>query len=73
MEGINVFKFSKEGLEDSIAGLTQLKPVLQQQVKLINKDKEQGDKDAQEIGEHFTTAINAMATLLVYMESEVEQ
>lgn len=73
MEGIKVFKFSQEGLKDSIAGLTQLKPVLQQQVKICNRDKKQGDIDAKEIGEHFTTAINAMATLLVYMESEAEQ
>lgn len=66
MEGIKVLKFSKEGLNNAIKGLTQLKPQLQQM--FLNIDFEgQGKKDAEEIGEHFTTAINAMATVLVYM------
>ncbi|NFG42103.1 hypothetical protein FC789_13080 [Clostridium botulinum] len=66
MEGIKIFKFSKEQLKDSIGGLSQLKPQLQQLCLNVNLDG-QGKEDAKELGEHFTTAINAMGTLLVYM------
>jgi len=38
MDGIKVFKFSKEGLTDAILGLSQLKPILQYQVLSANID-----------------------------------
>ena len=57
----------KDDLEDSLAGLSQLKPVLQQQLMLVN-DEGQGKKDAEERGKHFDTAITAMTMLLGQME-----
>ncbi|WP_455797576.1 hypothetical protein [Clostridium butyricum] len=69
MEGVKVFKFSEEGLKDSIAGLTQTKTQMQQMLLNINFEGK-GKEDSKELGEHFTTAINAMETLLVYIESE---
>ncbi len=71
MDGIKVFKFSKEGLTDAISGLSQLKPILQSQVLSANIDG-QGKEDYKEVGEHFDTAVNAMATLLIYMENKDE-
>lgn len=68
MEKFKVLKVSKEGLENSIAGLSELKPILQRQVIIANKDKKQGEFDAKELGEHFETAINAMITVLAFME-----
>ncbi|MEA4825062.1 MAG: hypothetical protein VB130_00275 [Clostridium sp.] len=62
-----VLKMSKEDLEKSIAGLSQLKPILQKQCLNINLDG-QGNKDAKELGNHFETAINAMITVLGFME-----
>lgn len=69
-----VLKLSKEGLESSIAGLSQIKPVLQKQCLMANIDG-QGKEDAKELGEHYDTAINAMITVLGLMESgsEVDQ
>lgn len=67
MDKIKILKLSKEGLESSIAGLTQLKPILQKQCLAANLDG-QGKQDAKELGEHFETAINAMVTVLAYME-----
>jgi len=55
----------QEDLEDSINGLQQLKPILQQQVKIGNgKNIRQGIVDANELGKHFDTAIDAMTMLL---------
>lgn len=71
MEKYKVLKLSKEGLENSIAGLSQIKPILQKQCLLANLDG-QGKKDARELGEHYETAINAMITVLGLMESEEE-
>lgn len=59
----------KEDLEDSLAGLRQLKPILQRNVMLGNgKNVVQGKKDAAELGKHFDTAITAMTMLLGQME-----
>lgn len=57
---------SQEELEDSIAGLKQLKPLIQQRVIMGNgNDKRQALIDAAEVGKHFDTAIDAMTMLLV--------
>ena len=63
-----VLKLSKEGLESSIAGLSQIKPVLQKQCLMANIDG-QGKEDAKELGEHYDTAINAMITVLGLIEN----
>ena len=61
----------KEELEDSIEGLSQLKPILQAQaIKGNGKDKRQGIIDAAELGKHFDTAIDAMTMLLVGFATE---
>lgn len=71
MEDIKVIKLSKEELADSISGLTQLKPVLKTAlIKLNGKNIAQGIKDSKEIGQHLDTAINAMITVLGYMEEK---
>ncbi len=55
---------TKEELEESIAGLSQLKPIIQKQVALGNgTDAKQARKDVAEVGKHFDTAINAMTIL----------
>ena len=60
---------SEEELENSIAGLSQLKPVLQAQVMKGNgRNTEQGLIDAAELGKHFDTAIDAMTMLLAGLE-----
>ena len=59
---------SEEELENSIAGLSQLKPILQTQV--INT--KQGLIDAAELGKHFDTAIDAMTMLLAGFKEESE-
>ena len=65
---IIVLKISKEDLGEAIPALTRLKPILQQQVLLVNgKNRAQGEIDAQELGNHFETAINSMITVLEYM------
>ena len=49
---------SEEELENSIAGLSQLKPILQTQVMKGNgRNTKQGLIDAAELGKHFDTAI----------------
>ncbi len=59
----------KEDLEDSLAGLSQLKPILQRNVMIGNgKNVVQGKKDAAELGKDFDTAITAMTMLLGQME-----
>ncbi|MEG0907029.1 MAG: hypothetical protein RSF87_12495 [Cellulosilyticaceae bacterium] len=60
--GWKMMKLSKEELVDSIAGLEQLKPVIQRQLTLINADG-QGKQDAEEVGKHFDTAITSMTIL----------
>lgn len=52
---------SEEELENSIAGLSQLKPILQTQaIKGNGRNTKQGLIDAAELGKHFDTAIDAM-------------
>lgn len=71
--GLVMFGFTKEELEDSIAGLTQLKPVLQANVfKANGKNKIQAQKDSVELGKHFDTAIMAMTMLLAGFEEDTE-
>ncbi len=68
MEDIKVIKLSEEELEESISGLTQLKPILQQMVLKGNgMNMAQGLKDSREIGQHIDIAINSMVTILAYM------
>ncbi len=63
--GLEKVGVSQEDLEESIAGLRELKPILQQQVMIGNgRDTKQGLKDAAELGKHFDTAIDAMTILL---------
>lgn len=55
----------QEDLEESIAGLQQLKPILVERVIRGNgKNREQGMKDAKELAQHFDTATDAMTILL---------
>ncbi len=55
----------QEDLEDSISGLSQLKPILQAQIiKNNGANKQQAAIDVKELGKHFDTAIEAMTTLL---------
>lgn len=71
--GLVMIGFTKEELEDSIAGLTQLKPVLQANViKANGKNKIQAQKDSIELGNHFDTAITAMTILLAGFEEPTE-
>lgn len=64
---------SEEELENSIAGLSQLKPILQTQVMKWNgRNTKQGLIDAAELGKHFDTAIDAMTMLLVGFKEESE-
>lgn len=56
---------SEEKLENSIAGLSQLKPILQTQVMKGN-----GRNTKQ--GKHFDTAIDAMTMLLAGFKEESE-
>ena len=63
---------SEEELENSIAGLSQLKPILQTQVMKGNgRNTKQGIIDA-ELGKHFDTAIDAMTMLLAGFKEESE-
>lgn len=64
---------SEEELENSIAGLSQLKPILQTQVMKGNgRNAKQGLIDAAELGKHFDTAIDAMTMLLAGFKEESE-
>lgn len=64
---------SEEELENSIAGLSQLKPILQTQVMKGNgRNTKQGLIDAAELGKHFDTAIDAMTMLLAGFKEESE-
>lgn len=63
----------EEELENSIAGLSQLKPILQTQVMKWNgRNTKQGIIDAAELGKHFDTAIDAMTMLLAGFKEESE-
>ena len=69
IEKFVVLSVKKEDLEESITGLSLLKPVLQKQVTLMNgKNKEQARTDREELGRHFDTAITAMQIILGAME-----
>ena len=64
---------SEEELENSIAGLSQLKPILQTQVMKGNgRHTKQGLTDAAELGKHFDTAIDSMTMLLAGFKEESE-
>ena len=64
---------SEEEIEDSIAGLSQIKPILQAQVMRGNgRNTKQGRIDAAELGKHFDTAIDAMTMLLAGLKEESE-
>lgn len=52
-------------LEDSIKGISQIKPILQEIVKKMNgKNTKQGIRDSEELGIHFDTALKSMKILL---------
>ena len=71
--GIVMIGLTKEELEGSIAGLSQLKPILQAQVIRGNgKDVKQAKIDSEELGSHFDTAIAAMTMLLAGFEEPME-
>lgn len=62
---------SEEELEDSINGLSKLKPILQAQVIKGNEgNTKQGLIDVAELGKHFDTAIDAMTMFLVGFEEK---
>ena len=64
---------SEEELENSIAGLSQLRPILlTQAIKGNGRNTKQGLIDAAELGEHFDTAIDAMTMLLAGFKEESE-
>lgn len=64
---------SQEDLEDSIAGLSQLKPILQAQViKGNGRNRQQAAIDCAELGKHFDTAIDSMTMLLAGFEDYQE-
>lgn len=68
----------QEDLEDSINGLSQLKPIMQAQlIKSNGANKRQAAIDVKELGKHFDTAIEAMTMLLSgfgdYREGQQEQ
>lgn len=64
-EGLVKVGVSQEDLEDSINGLSQLKPILQAQlIKSNGANKRQAAIDVKELGRHFDTAIDAMTVLL---------
>lgn len=71
--GLVMVGLTKEELEDSIAGLSQLKPILQAQVTRGNgKNAKQALIDSNELGNHFDTAITAMTMLLSGFEEPME-
>ena len=56
---------SQENLEESINGLSQLKPILQAQViKSNGSNRRQAVVDSATLEKHFNTAIDAMTILL---------
>lgn len=72
-DGMVAIKISKEELEDSIAGLTGLKPLIQRLVMQANgKNIKQGMQDVAEVGKHFDTAIEIMTAVLAGTEGFLE-
>jgi hypothetical protein len=70
LDKIVVLKITMEELEDAIPSMSELKPILQEQVRRLNgKNKAQGEIDAKELGKHFETAINSMITIWEYMDA----
>lgn len=70
MSKYKVLKMSKEGLEDAIKGLSEIRPSMENVVRMCNgMDKKQADFDAKQMEEHFNTAINAMITVLMMMDN----
>lgn len=66
-----LLKVKKEDLEDSIAGLQQLFPIINQRVIIGNENNhKQAEKDSAELKKHFDTAITAMMMLLANTEVE---
>lgn len=65
---------SQEDLEDSIAGLSRLKPILQVQViKGNGSNGRQAAIDCAELEKHFDTAIDSMTMLLAGFEEYRQQ
>lgn len=65
---------SQEDLEDSIAGLSRLKPILQAQViKGNGSNGRQAAIDCAELGKHFDTAIDSMTMLLIGFDEYRQQ
>lgn len=65
---------SQEDLEDSINGLSRLKPILQAQViKSNGSNRRQAAIDCAELGKHFDTAIESMPILLAGFEEYRQQ
>lgn len=65
---------SQKDLEDSIAGLSGLKPLLKAQIiKYNGSNKRQAAIDCAELGKHFDTAIDSMTMLLAGFEEYREQ
>ena len=65
IEDMVLLGVGQEDLIDAINGLEELKPILQQQVQILNgKAVKQGIEDAKELGKHFDTAITAMQMVL---------
>lgn len=63
--GYVAIALKQEDLEDSINGLSQLKPILQAQlIKSNGANKQQAAIDVKTLGKHFDTAIDAMTMLL---------
>jgi hypothetical protein len=67
VDKIKVLKISKEDLERAIPNIARIKPILQKYCLKTNKDG-QGEKDSDELGKDFDTAIDAMITVLGVMK-----
>lgn len=61
--GIVKVGVKQKDLEDSINGLQKTKPIFQSILRRINYEN-QGESDAEELGIHIDTAIDAMTMLL---------
>lgn len=62
----------KDDLVEAVAGLNQLKPIIQKQLLLIN-DEGKGKEDSEEVGKHFETAVTAMEMLLGQIQKAEEK
>nr|WP_308743230.1 toxin PIN [uncultured Anaerocolumna sp.] len=66
-----LLKVNKEDLEESISGLQQLFPIINNRVIIGNgNNRKQAAKDSEELKKHFDTAITSMMMLLANMEVE---